>query len=314
MVCSYVDSPPVIVIGGPTGSGKTSASLELAKQIDGEIVSADSMQIYKYLDVGTAKATPEEQSLVRHHLIDVKEPWERFSVADYQAAALAAIADIRDRGKWAIVCGGTGQYISALIDGLTFVDMPFDAGLRDELSIQASNPEGLADLLEELKTVDPIALERIHPHNVKRIIRAVEVHRLTGKTQTQLNKDSRAGKPTYNYQLFIISHDRSKLYERIHRRIDQMISAGLLEETAQLMEMELPEDSTCLQAIGYKEMIPYLKGEMTLEQGKELLARNTRRYAKRQLTWFRRQTPQGLWLNNMSPQESAETIRKYLAI
>ena len=125
---------------------------------------------------------------MRHHLIDVKEPWERFSVADYQAAALAAIADIRDRGKWAIVCGGTGQYISALIDGLTFVDMPFDAGLRDELSIQASNPEGLADLLEELKTVDPIALERIHPHNVKRIIRAVEVHRLTGKTQTQLTK------------------------------------------------------------------------------------------------------------------------------
>ncbi|HHX37957.1 MAG TPA: tRNA (adenosine(37)-N6)-dimethylallyltransferase MiaA [Clostridiaceae bacterium] len=304
---------PVIVIGGPTGSGKTSASLALARQIDAEIVGADSMQIYRHLDIGTAKATPEEQRLVRHHLIDIKDPWERFSVAEYQEAALAAIADIHQRGKWAIVCGGTGQYISALIDGLTFTEMPYDPLLRRALLEQAATPEGRSALVDELSVLDPAAFTRMHPNNMKRVMRAVEIYRLTGKTQTELNEASRSQAPAYDFRLFIVNHDRPILYDRIHQRISQMLKTGLLAETRQLMAMDLPPNATCLQAIGYKEMVPFIKGDMELSQATENLARNTRRYAKRQLTWFRRQT-EGEWLENMSSDQIAATIIKRLNI
>lgn len=264
------------------------------------------MQIYKGLDIGTAKASAEEQAEVPHHLLDIIEPGENFSVSAYTKLALEKIREIFVRGNQPILCGGTGQYVSALVEGLQFIPVETDDKLRQNLT-ERYELEGGEALWQEINEQDPKAAELIHPNNKKRVIRALEVMEMTGKTMSQVNQDSRLEPPAYDYQVFIINHDRPILYNRINRRVDQMLENGLVEETKWLLSLNLPADTTCLQAIGYKEIVPYIQGVATLEEAAEELKRNTRRYAKRQLTWFRKKE-YARWIENKSPSEAAQII------
>lgn len=307
-----VQKPLVVVLGGATASGKTGTALCLAQRLNGEIISADSMQIYRGLDIGTAKATPAEQKLVPHHLIDRLTPGEPFSVADFQTEALAAVRDILSRRRLPIVCGGTGQYISALMDHLTFSPMPADAALRAELEHQAAQPGGADLLMDQLRAADPETAAQLHVNNTKRVIRALEVCRLTGKPLSAWNRASHAVPAPYRYRLFVLNHDRPVLYARIEARVAEMLDRGLLDEVRWLLSLNIPPDATCWQAIGYKELLPYLRGERPLEAVKADLCQATRRYAKRQLTWFRGKTG-GEWLENQTAQAAAEKIQSRLA-
>ena len=288
--------PLIPVICGPTASGKSAVAIAVARQIDGEIISADSMQIYRHLDIGTAKVTRVEQASIPHHLIDICEPDEAFSVARFKQDATAAIENILNRGKRPIICGGTGLYISALVEGIDFIETNKDPTLREQLS-QRADREGLESLYQELVHVDPAAANRINEHDRKRIIRALEVYQQTGITQTDHVRHSRERGPGYAFQLFVLNHDREKLYERINHRVDDMFAQGLLDE-ARWFYAQYPQAATASQAIGYKETIRFLNGEETLEQAKATIALMTRRYAKRQLTWFRRYS-EAIWLNNL---------------
>ncbi len=301
---------PVLVIAGPTASGKTRTALLLAVRLDGEIVSADSMQIYRGMDIGTAKATAEEQNSVPHHLIDIIEPGQPYSVADYKSDATQAIQDIYSRGKWPILCGGTGQYLSAMIEGLVFGQRRPDPALRARLNDQAEL-EGNEALLEALRTVDPMTAQRLSVNDRKRIVRALEVYYQTGKTLAQQNVDSRQKGPDFSFKTYILSHDRQILYQRINQRVDDMIKQGLVEEVKTLMDRGLPTNSTCIQAIGYKELIPYIDNEIDLDQASCSIAQATRRYAKRQLTWFRKMTD-ATWLLNQTAEENLDLIQNSL--
>ena len=282
-----VGSDRVIVIAGPTASGKSATALQVALACNGEIISADSMQIYRGMDIGTAKVTPDEQSLVRHHLIDLLSPRETFSVAAWQQAALAAIADIHSRGCLPIVCGGTGQYISALMDGLAFTPIETDPALRAELNARTDR-EGTEGLLAEIATFDPATASRLHMKDRKRIVRAHEVYRQTGMTPTELNARSRQQPTPYHYQGFCLWPERALLYSRIEQRVDDMLAHGLIEEVRRLALQDLPPDASCRQAIGYKEVFDYLAGKASLAETADRIKLATRHYAKRQLTWFRR--------------------------
>ncbi len=277
----------MLVIAGPTASGKSATALQVALACSGEIVSADSMQIYRGMDIGTAKVSPEEQRLVRHHLIDILHPSESFSVAAWQQAALAAIADIQSRGRLPIVCGGTGQYISALMDGLTFTPIAVDPDLRAELGARADR-EGTVGLLAEIAAFDPATAARLHEKDRKRIIRAHEVYRQTGLTPSELNARSRGEKPPDHYLGFCLWPERELLYARIEQRVDAMLAQGLIEEVRRLELEALPPDAPCRQAIGYKEVFDYLAGTASLNETAARIKIATRHYAKRQLTWFRR--------------------------
>jgi len=298
--------PPVLVVTGPTASGKTAAALILAEQLSGEIISADSMQIYRGMDIGTAKATPAERKRVPHHLLDICEPGDRFSVADYKKAATQVIREIYDRGHLPILCGGTGQYLSAMIEGLTFTEIPIDFQLRESLNQEAAN-KGLEYLYRQLQSVDPETAARLAPADQKRIIRALEVYQQTGKSVGQLNQESRLAGPDFQYSGFCLSPDRQILYERINLRVQHMISEGLADEVRRLLAFDLPIGSTCLQAIGYKEMLPYIRGEESLESTIDCISQATRRYAKRQLTWFRKM-PGLRWLVNQTTEENVKII------
>ncbi len=297
---------PVLVITGPTASGKTDIALSLAERIGGEIISADSMQIYRGMDIGTAKASPAEQKRVPHHLLDILEPGDRYSVADFKAAATAAARDILARGKWPILCGGTGQYLSAMMEGLVFTDTPTDYGLRESLNAEAAS-QGLAQLHRRLQQLDPEAAARLAPADQKRIIRALEVNLQTGKTMGQLNRESRLAGPDFRYQAYCLCPDRSILYERINQRVQKMFDAGLVDEVRRLLERQVPLDSPCLQAIGYKEILPYLRGEASRENTLAAIQQATRRYAKRQLTWFRKM-PELNWLINSDRDQNLKII------
>lgn len=297
---------PVLVICGPTASGKTDTALLACEKLNGEIVSADSMQIYCGLDIGTAKASLAEQARIPHHLLDICDPGERFSVADYKTAATKAVRDIYERGKLPVICGGTGQYISAMIEGLTFSDTPTDLDLRRQLVEEAAE-KGLPSLYSQLQALDPETAIRVAATDQKRIIRAMEVYRLTGKTMTQQNLDSRRNAPDFCFKAYCLSHDRAILYERINARVIRMFQSGLEEEVRALLDLNLPVDSTCFQAIGYKEVLPYLQGLTTLEQTIADIQQATRRYAKRQLTWFRK-LPGLEWLENHDPFQNAKII------
>lgn len=301
-------TPVIPVICGPTASGKSAVAIAVAQQIDGEVISADSMQIYRHLDIGTAKVTRAEQAGIPHHLIDCCEPDEAYSVARFKQEATAAIEDILRRGKRPVICGGTGLYISALVEGIDFVETKADPALREQLS-QRADQEGLGQLYQELQQIDPIAAERISAHDRKRIIRALEVYQQTGITQSEHIRASREHGPGYDFQLFVLNHDREKLYERINRRVEAMFAQGLLDE-AKWFYAQYPQAATASQAIGYKETIRFLNGEETLTQAKDTIAQMTRRYAKRQLTWFRRYQ-EAIWLNNMPTDfASAEIVSK----
>ena len=299
---------PVLVIAGPTASGKTETALLVCEAIGGEVVSADSMQIYKGMDINTAKASPDEQARVPHHLIDILDPGERYSVADYKRDATKAIREIYAKGKRPVLCGGTGQYLSALIEGLAFHEDAPDLELRAELNHQA-DLEGLTALHARLQKLDPATAARLAPGDRKRIIRALEIHAQTGRTVDQQNELSRLAGPDFCFEIYGLSHDRPVLYERINQRVEKMAAAGLAREVQALLERCGPLSSTCLQAIGYKEMIPYCRGEATLADTIASIQQATRRYAKRQITWFRRIG--GLqWILNQQPAECAKIILK----
>ena len=277
----------IIAIVGPTASGKSALALALAEHYDGEIVSCDSMQVYRRMNIGTAKPTADELARVRHHLIDVCEPDEDFSCADYVTLASRAIDDITARGKLPIVCGGTGLYLDALLRKNDLAPDTVDERLRAELWARYET-EGADALWRELLSVDPESAEATHPNNAKRVLRALEIYYTAGVTKTELDRRSREGGVRYDARVLYLSYtDREQLYGRINTRVDQMISEGLVEETrALLAEGVFEKNRTAAQAIGYKEILPYCEGRGSLSEAAEELKTATRRYAKRQITWF----------------------------
>ncbi len=279
--------PKVIVIVGPTASGKTSLSIELAKQINGEIVSCDSMQIYKDMDIGSAKPTKEEMQGIKHYMIDEVLPTERFSVARYKKEAENAIEKILKKGKIPIVVGGTGLYANSLIYGIEYDDIKLDEKYREELMEIAKTPEGLENIYQKAKEIDEKAIEKISPNDKKRIIRILEIYRATGKNKTEQEMESRKKEVKYDYKVFAINIERHILYERINKRVDIMIAQGLMEEVKKIIK-KYPEFPTAMQAIGYKEIVEYLDNKITIEDAIEKIKQETRRYAKRQITWFKR--------------------------
>lgn len=282
-----MNKPKVIVIAGPTASGKTALSIKLAKKINGEIISADSMQIYKYMDIGTAKPNIEEQDGIKHHLLDFVDPNIRYSVADFKRDAENAIEEILGKGKVPIVIGGTGLYIDSLVFGIDYPEIDFDEEYREELMNKATTDEGLKSLYEEAKKIDEEAVQKISENDKKRITRILEIYHKTGKTKTELEIESRKNEVKYDYRVFAINMDREKLYDRINRRVDIMIEQGLIEEVKKLLE-KYDEFPTAMQGLGYKEVVEYLDGKCSKEEMIEKIKQETRRYAKRQLTWFRK--------------------------
>ena len=282
-----MDKLRILAVVGPTGGGKSALALALAKRLDGEIISCDSMQIYKNMDIGTAKPTPDEQGAVRHHMIDVAEPHESYSCADYVSAAREAIEDCARRGKLPIVCGGTGLYLDALLRENDLSPDTVDESIREELR-EFYEKNGADALWEMLYEIDPESAEATHKNNVKRVMRAIEIYRVSGRTKTELDRESRTGGNRYDACVIGLRYnDREALYERINRRVDIMVSEGLLTETEKLRkEGVFEKNATAAQAIGYKEFFPYLNGELTVDLCIEELKKVTRRYAKRQMTWF----------------------------
>ena len=288
-------SKKILVIVGPTASGKTRMAVELAKAHNGEVVSADSMQIYRRMDIGTAKPTAEEMDGVPHHMIDVADPEEDFSVARYVELASACVDDILARGKLPIVAGGTGLYVDSLLSGRTFAAFSPESALRKELEEELAERGGEA-MLEELSRVDPEAAARLHPNDHKRIVRALEVYRSTGKTISEHNRETRALPPRYEALTIGLNfQDRADLWARIDARVDQMAADGLEREVRELLSSGLSPRCTAMQAIGYKEFVAAVEGDMTWREAEELVKLRSRQYAKRQLTWFRR-NPEVHWL------------------
>lgn len=273
----------IVVVCGPTASGKTELGVRLAEKMNGEVVSADSMQIYKGMEIASAKPSKAEMRGIPHHLMDFLPPWEAFSVADYVELARGCVSDIRDRGRLPIVVGGTGLYISALVDNIKFDDTGSDLKFREEMKAFASE-NGNAALWERLKAVDPQAAQRLHPNNVNRVIRALEVFHLSGKTISLAQEKSRLEESPYRACFIMPDYPREDLYGRINRRVDVMLERGLEEEAREFFSHS--DYVTAAQAIGYKELKPYLDGEKELSECAERLKQATRNYAKRQLTWF----------------------------
>ncbi len=277
---------PLIVVAGPTASGKTALAIHLAEKFGGEVVSADSMQIYKKLNIGTAKPTPDEQKAVPHHMIDILDINESFSVVDYCSMAHKVIEDIVKRGHLPIIAGGTGLYIDSLVNDEDFSSAAENRALREELTLLAEK-EGNEKVHEILSRLDPEAAKNLHPNNLKRVIRAIEIIKETGKSLSESIKREEA-ESRYDALYFVLSHDRKVLYDRIDKRVDMMVADGLVEEAKWLFETIENENATCLQAIGYKEFKGYFEGTVSLEEASEELKKDTRHYAKRQMTWFRR--------------------------
>ena len=277
----------IICIAGPTASGKTALAVELAKGLNGEVVSCDSMQVYKRMDIGTAKPTPEEMQGIPHHMIDVAQPWEDFSVSRYCDMAAPIVDDIISRGKTAVIAGGTGLYMDSLIRGNTFAPFPA-TGVRERLEAQADR-DGMEAMLAQLRSLDPDAAQRLHLSDRKRILRALEVYLETGETITEHNRRTQAIPPRYApLWIGLDFARREELYRRIDLRVGLMLRQGLVEEIRGLLAEGIPEKATAMQAIGYKEFIDALDGRCTIEEAADQVRQSSRRYAKRQLTWFRR--------------------------
>ena len=280
--------PKILVITGPTASGKTALAVELAKRHNGEVISADSMQIYRRMDIGTAKPTAQEMGGVPHHMIDVADPEEDFSVARYVDLAGRCVEDVLSRGKLPILAGGTGLYIDSLLSGRTFAAFDEASPLRSELEGRYAREGGPA-LLQELARIDPDAAARLHPNDAKRIVRALEVWLTTGKTITRHNEETKALPPRYDALTLTLDFVRREdLWDRIDRRVDKMMEAGLEGEVRALLDSGVPERCTAMQAIGYKEMVPVVSGDMAAEDAAAQIKLRSRQYAKRQRTWFRR--------------------------
>ncbi len=301
--------PPVPVIVGPTGVGKTALSLEIARHLPVEIVSADSRQIYRYLDIGTAKPPPEARARIPHHFIDILNPDEEYSAGEYSKAARKVIGEILRRDKIPLVVGGSGLYIRALLRGFFREDVK-DPEIRRRLEARLQQ-EGETALFEELRRVDPEAAERIHPHNTRRVIRALEVYYACGTPLSVLQREHPDPAP-FPWIIFGLNMPRKELYARINRRVEAMFEDGLVEECRRLLAMGYSPELNALNSVGYKEVFAYLRGEMDLFTCKELVKQNTRRYAKRQLTWFRKE-PDIQWHRIHSPEEIVDVARAIVA-
>ena len=302
----------IICIAGPTASGKTALAVALAKELNGEVVSCDSMQVYKRMDIGTAKPTPEEMQGIPHHMIDVAEPWEDFSVGRYCEMAAPIVDDIISRGKTAIIAGGTGLYMDSLIRGSAFAPFP-STGVRERLEAQA-DAEGMEAMLSRLRAVDPDSAARLHLSDRKRIIRALEVFLETGETITAHNRKTQAVPPRYTpLWLGLDFSERGELYRRIDLRVGKMLEMGLIEEIQSLLDSGIPEKATAMQAIGYKEFVDALDGRCTIEEAADQVRQSSRRYAKRQLTWFRRNQRMHWIIRKDSGGEILETARRIVS-
>lgn len=284
----------VIVICGPTASGKTALSIELAKKINGEIVSADSMQIYKDMDIGTAKPTKQEMGEIKHYLLDFVSPEDRYSVAQYKQDAKKAIKEIINKGKTPIIVGGTGLYVDSLIYEIEYNDIKLDEEYRKKLE-KIAEEQGLEELYKKAVEIDPEAMKKISQNDKKRIMRVLEIYHSTGKTKTEQEKESRKNPVEYDYRVFAINWDREILYQRINKRVDIMVEQGLIEEVKEILD-KYDKFPTAMQGLGYKEVVDYLNGIYTKEEMIEKIKLETRRYAKRQLTWFRK-NKQTIWLD-----------------
>ena len=306
-----MQKPKVIVICGPTASGKTALSIELAKKINGEIISADSMQIYKDMDIGTAKPDKEEMQGIKHYLLDCISPDVRYSVAEYKQDATKAIEEILQKGKTPIIVGGTGLYVDALIYGIEYNDIKIDEEYRMKLE-KIAEEQGLQPLYEMALKIDEEAMKKISSNDKKRIMRVLEIYKATGKTKTQQEIESRKNGVKYDYKVFALNMDREVLYNRINLRVDIMIKNGLVEEVKNLKE-KYNKFPTAMQGLGYKEVVEYLEGKITEEEMIEKIKMETRRYAKRQLTWFRK-NKETIWLDATKEKDyNVSQIANYIS-
>jgi len=301
---------PLIILTGPTSVGKTALSIQLAKTVDGEIISADSMQVYRYMDIGTAKITPEEMQGIPHYLIDALTPDEEFNVVKFQQYAKKYIEDIQSRGKIPILVGGTGFYIQAVLYDIDFTENDINPSYRQELE-QTAKEKGAEYLHALLTQVDPKSAGAIHPNNIKRVIRALEYHKLTGEKISDHNTEQRKKNSPYQYCYFVLNKNRAKLYEGINLRVDQMMQNGLLEEVKALAERGYTKDMVSMQGLGYKELLAFLEGEGTLEGAVDLIKKETRHYAKRQITWFKREN-EIIWINKDDFRNDMEILSHML--
>lgn len=301
---------PLIILTGPTASGKTALSVELAKRIGGEIISADSMQVYRYMDVGSAKVTKEEMDGVLHHLIDVLDPQDAFNVVVFQEMAKKAMEEIYRNGHIPIVAGGTGFYIQALLNDIDFTENDGDTKYRQSLEKLAAE-QGVNVLHEKLRKVDPDSADAIHANNVKRVIRALEFYEKTGKRISEHNEEERQKESPYNFAYYVLNMDRARLYSRIDVRVDKMVEDGLVEEVEKLRSMGCTRDMVSMQGLGYKEILDYLNGELSLDEAVYVLKRDTRHFAKRQLTWFKREK-EVTWVNQEEFDFNREKILAWM--
>ena len=301
---------PLIIVTGPTAVGKTGLSIELAKALDGEIISADSMQVYRHMDIGSAKVTKEEMSGVPHHLIDVLEPTEDFNVVIFQKMAKAALAQIYEKGRIPIVAGGTGFYIQSLVYDIDFTENDSDVMLRRELETLAAE-RGPDYVHSILKDIDPASAEQIHANNVKRVIRAIEFYKKTGMRISDHNETQRRKQSPYDLFYYVLSMERKILYDRIDKRVDKMIEQGLVEEVRNLAALGCTRDMVSMQGLGYKEILDYLEGRCSLEEAVYIIKRDTRHFAKRQITWFKRERDVR-WLNTEEFENDRGKILEYI--
>lgn len=301
---------PLVILTGPTAVGKTALSIALAKGIGGEIISADSMQVYRHMDIGSAKITPEEMAGVPHHLIDVLEPDQEFNVVVFQKLAKRAAAEIDGRGHIPILVGGTGFYIQALLYDIDFTENDEDTALRRSLE-ELAQREGSEALYERLRAVDPESCESIHAHNIKRVIRAIEFYEKTGKKISEHNREQRQNESPYNFAYFVLTDSRDRIYHRIDERVDLMMAQGLLEEVRVLRESGCRKDMVSMQGLGYKELLSYLEGEISLDEAVYLIKRDTRHFAKRQLTWFRREK-EVTWIDKTVFDQDSQKMMEFM--
>ncbi len=308
-----INKRPLVIIAGPTAVGKTATSVQLAKRLGGEIVSADSVQVYRGLDIGSAKVTKEEMEGVPHHLIDVIDPETNYDVNRFKNMAEEAIEKIYERGHLPILVGGTGFYIQALLYGIDFTEEneEMHRAVRSRLEKEAETMEGREGLYRQLKEIDPESAMRIHPNNIPRVIRAIEFYELHKTPISLHNAEEKQKTARFQTAFFVLTDDRQRLYERINKRVDGMMDSGLLEEAKWLKALQLPEDATSMKGIGYREMLAYLDNRCTIEDAVEAIKKNSRNYAKRQLTWFRREQNVE-WVNIAEFNYKKETITEWI--
>ncbi len=305
-----MEQKKLVVLGGPTATGKSDIGVQLAKKIGGEVISADSMQVYRGMDIGSAKLSTAEMEGVPHYLIDVLDPKEEFDVTRFQELAKEALGEIYSHGHIPILVGGTGFYIQALLYDIDFTEQEKDTAYRKQL-LQYADENGPEALHEKLEEVDPEAADEIHPHNVKRVIRALEYYHQSGEKISEHNRKEREKGSPYNYRYFVLTDDREKLHARIDARVDKMIEDGLVEEVRSLQEAGCRKDMTSMQGLGYKEILDYLSGGCSLEEAVEQIKKSTRRYAKRQLTWFKRE-PDVIWIDRSKLPDEAAIVQEIL--